>query len=70
MLQAYAPTRNKVQAFLASEVHAEHACAACDNKDYLDGSAAQVVPANAESYRALCQFFVRCPFGWDAAEGR
>ena len=32
---------NKVQAFLASEVHAERACAACDNKDYLDGSAAQ-----------------------------
>jgi hypothetical protein len=69
-LQAYAPTQNKVQAFLSSEVHAEHACPACDNKDYSDGSVAQSVSTNADSYRVVCLFFARCPDGWDAADGR
>jgi len=34
--KAYAPTKSKVQAFLASEAHAEQMCSACDDKDYSD----------------------------------
>jgi len=34
--KAYAPTKSKVQTFLAMEANAEQVCPACDDKDYSD----------------------------------